>query len=761
MSVSFALKSRKGLLFLPDMQWRSSLCRSISRMSAVGLAALAALSGALSCSTTRTLAQGESRLARNIVRIDSDRTLAPKEIEPYIIQKPNSYLIFGWNPFLNLYNWSGKDESRPINKMLRRVGVAPVVFDQAEVASSIDNIVRHLEYLGYYGSRVESDIRTKGRKVEVTYSVIPGKRFKIGRITFDVPEGEFREDFFADTSSITIKPGDFLSEDALEKESARSAASFRDLGYFGFTKNYYSFEADTLFSKDTADLAMSIRTYTRNQGPESARPLVKHRIGEVSITYDKDIGFKESVLRDLNTIHPGDLYNEEEVNTTYSRFSSLKLFSGVNIEMTPRDTNVVDCLIDLGRSKLQGFKLNLEGSSNSSGLVGISPQLGYYHKNIFKGGEWLDLGFLGNFQFKANDRNVKSNEFGVSLGVSFPKMLGFPNSLFHGPSVPRTEVNVSYNYQNRPEYTRNIISTHFGYSGSLRQGRLRYQLHPLQAKIVRLYDLDESFYKTLEGNPFMRDAYQNHFDVGSGVNAYLTSTSEISPKSDHEFIRLQLDASGNALSLFKRAMREDLYGSRLVWGTPYSQYVRSELTLGKTLFFGRNGASSLAMRLLGGVGYAYGNSSALPFEKQFYSGGANSMRGWQARALGPGNSPKDSSFVIPSQTGDLKLEANLEYRFPLFWKLGGALFTDVGNIWTLHASEDNEEGSPVGSDGFLGTIAANWGFGLRLDLNFLILRLDLGMRLHDPSLQTDRWLGPERWLGRDSFAVHFGVGHPF
>ncbi len=728
---------------------------------AAGAALFFAILAAAGCSTTRTLGEGEYRLADNKVRINNDKKFSTKEIESYIIQKPNSYLVFGWNPFLNFYNWSGKDEDKAVNRIIRKIGVAPVVYNPAEVQSSIDNIKRHLEYMGYYGSEVASEVTTKGRKVDVIYSVTLGKRFRIGEIRFDVPDGEFREDFFADTTNISVKKGDYLSEDALEKESERSAAYFRNSGYFGFTKNYYSFEADTLFSADTADLLMIINEYTRNQAPESARPLRKHRIGKVSVTYDKDIRFNEKVLRNMNTIRPGEIYREEDVNTTYSRFSSLKLFSGVNVEMTPGDSGMVDCSINLSRSRLQGFKLNLEGSTNSTGLIGVSPQLSYYHKNIFNGGQWLNLSFLGNFQFKADDRSIKSNEFGVSSSISFPEMLGLPNSIFKGPSVPRTEINVSYNFQNRPEYTRNIISTHLGYTGSLTNGRFHYQFNPIQAKIVRLVNLDESFYKTLEGNPFMRDAYQNHFDVGSGITAYYTTTSEINPKTDHAYVRLQMDASGNTLSLFNKVLETDEYGSRVVWGTPYSQYIRTELTLGKTFVFGRNNSHALAMRLLGGIGYAYGNSSALPFEKQFYSGGANSMRGWQARALGPGKAVMDTSFVIPSQTGDMKLEANLEYRFPLFWKLNGALFTDVGNIWTLQDKEGKEDGTNFVLEDFAGSLAANWGFGLRLDLNFLILRIDLGMKLYDPSLESDRWFGPDRWLNRDSFALHFGVGHPF
>lgn len=715
-----------------------------------------------SCSTTRVLGDGQFRLADNKVVVDNDRKFNTKEIESYIKQKPNSYIIFGWNPFLNIYNWSGKNADKGINKFLRKIGTAPVVYQPSQVEASVENINRHLEYLGYYGSDVRSEVRVNGKRVTVTYSVTLGRRYRIGNVSFAVPDGEFKEDFYADTAAVSIRPGDFLSEDALEKETERAASMFRRKGYFGFTKNYFSFEADTLARRDTADLLMTVKEYTRNQTAEYARPHRKYFFGDVSISYDNDLKFNDRVLINICTIRPGAMYDEREVNTTYSRLSALRLFSGVNVALNPRDSGIVDCDISLTKSRMQGFKVNLEGSTNSTGLIGISPQVSYYHKNIFHGGQWLNLGFLGNFQFKYDDRSVKSNEFGVSAGLSFPEFLGLPNSIFHGPSLPRTEINASYNYQNRPEYTRNMISTSYGYSGSLRNGKFFYQFYPIQAKIVRLTNLDPNFYTTLSGNPFMRDAYQNHFDVGSGLVAYYTTSTALVPKETYEYARLQLDASGNVLSLFNKAMKSDEYGSRLIWNTPYSQYIRTELTLGKTFVFGKNGGQALAIRLLGGVGYAYGNSSTIPFEKQFYSGGANSMRGWQARSLGPGNSKADTTFVIPSQTGDVKLEANLEYRFPMFWKLCGAVFTDVGNIWTLKET-DGDDGSHTHFDlkNLAASLAADWGIGLRVDLNFLILRLDMGMKVYDPSLDTARWRSPSQWLKKDGYTLHFGVGYPF
>lgn len=714
-----------------------------------------------SCSTTRVLEDGQYRLAKNSVEVTNDKKFNPKEIEKYIQQKSNSYILFGWNPFLNIYNWSGKDADGFASKLFRKVGEAPVVYNPSQVEASIENIKRHLEYLGYYNSQVDSDVKVNRRNVEVTYNVALGKRYKIDEITFSIPEGEFSKDFFADTSNLSFKKGDYLSESVLEQETERSAAWMRRNGWFGFTKNYYSFEADTLERRDTANLLMMIKEYTRNQSPDNARPFHKYTFGHVDMTWDRDLVFNRRVLRNMNTIVPGEIYDEEEVNTTYSRLSALKLFSSVSVSLNPRDSlDIVDCDISLTRSRMQGFKVNLEGSTNSNGLVGVSPQLSYFHKNLFHGGQWLNLSFLGNFQFKSSDRRVRSEEFGVSGSISFPKTLGLPNTLFTGRNIPRTEVSASFTYQNRPEYTRNMISTSFGYSGSFSRNRFSYQFFPVQAKIVRLDHLDPAFYNTLAGNPFMRDAYQNHFDLGSSVMLYYTSCPDLIPRVSYQYVRFQLDASGNVLSLFNKSMKRDQYGSRMIWGTPYSQYLRSEVTYGKTVVLGKNGNRAIALRVLGGIGHAYGNSVTMPFEKQFYSGGANSMRGWQARTLGPGRAQTDTSFVIPSQTGDVKFEVNLEYRFPLFWKLYGALFTDIGNVWTLKAADDSKD-SQFRFDDFRNSMASDIGFGIRMDLNFLILRLDLGMKTYDPSKGENAYYDVSEWLSKDSYAIHFGVGYPF
>ena len=285
------------------------------------------------------------------------------------------------------------------------------------------------------------------------------------------------------------------------------------------------------------------------------------------------------------------------------------------------------------------------------------------------------------------------------------------------------------------------------------RGRLTYQFYPLQINLVDLYDIDPDFeINVLARNPYMEYSYQDHLDAGIGGMVYYSTSPEINPTTSFSYIRLSLDLAGNLLSLLTK--------SPFILHVPYAQYARTELTLGRTWRLGKEGSRAIATRFVAGIGYAYGNSSVLPFEKKFFVGGANSMRGWQSRTLGPGGEPQSEGFIIPSQVGDVRLEADVEYRFPLFWKLGGALFAEVGNVWDLKYAGD--------WGGFsLNSLAADWGVGIRADLSIIVVRIDAGVKLYDPACTEARryqpaWIGPADWFSSLApYALHFGVGSPF
>ncbi len=710
----------------------------------------------VSCSTTRSLSEGQYLLRKNTVVTD-DPSFAVSSLNSYISQKPNSY-IAGVNPLLSVYNWGDKGETA-MGRFFRKIGSAPVIFDGDKVSESASSIENHLTYMGYYGSRVKTSVDIKDKKAFVTYDITLGRRYTLSEIEYDVPTyGTFAQEFKEDIANVSVKSGQYLSESALEKEAERSAAYFREQGYYGFSKSFYSFEADTLSSDGKARLKYSIRDYALGDSPESGNEHHKYSIGEVVVTHPENLRIRPSVIEERNIMTPGQLYRESLVNTNYSRFSSIPMLTGVNINLEPVDGDKVNCNISLRSSGIQGIKTNLEASVNSTGLIGVSPQLNYYHRNIFCGGEQLGVGLKGNFQFRPRTK-AYSTDLSVTSSLRFPRFIGIPTSLFKGPNIPSTEITAAFAYQDRPEFRRTVISGAFTYNGRVGQN-LYYQFSPVRANISHLYNIDEDFLeKIFNSNPFVYMAYMDNFDLGIGGTVYYTTNSSTVPMTPYHYARLSVDVSGNFLSLFNSLMKVNDEQQHVIWDTPYAQYIKAELNLGKVFRFGREDNQALALHLGAGIAYAYGNSDTAPVEKLFYVGGANSMRGWQARTLGPGLAQYLDYFAIPSQVGDMKLEANVEYRFPLVSKLEGALFFDCGNIWDV-GSEDYD-GNLFKFSRLAESIAMNWGVGLRFNLNFLILRLDAGIRLRDPARSVgDRWVPTNEWLNGNT-ALHFGVGYPF
>lgn len=727
------------------------------------LAAAAFVSVALSsCSTTKVLAEGERRLMSTKIEVVNNKKYNSSDLVPYLKQKAD-----GWNPFVYVYNWEN-GENKGWDKFVHRLGKAPVVFDSTLVASSVSNISDHLQYIGYYGSKVEATVDdSKEKKARVRYKVTLGKRYKIKSIAYEIPVSNvgFYKDFYADTTNNTIKVGDYMSEEAMELESARSASVLHNMGYYDFSKNYYFFEADTLSYPDYARLKMIVRSHTRNEDSSVDREMRKYKFGTVSITMPEDVKLREKALRNLNLIKSGEVYSDTKLNTQSSRYSSINYLNSVNIQLDPRpNQDIVDCEIALNKGRTQGFKLGLEASISTTGLWGVSPELSYYHRNIFHGGEILNVSVSTNHQIMNGNSSVKSNEVTVTASLSLPKLFPFPNSWLTGSEIPRSEVKFSYNYQNRPEFIRQMASATFGYTG-LHKRRFTYQAYPVSLNLVQLPYIDPAFLESMKTkSSSMLYSFMNHLDLGISSTFQYATGNIANPKETYWYSRLSVDVSGNLLSAFNKFMPYDeKLQARTIFNMPYTQYARMEWSISGTKFFGRNDNHAIAGRFLMGLGYGYGNSLSLPLEKRFYSGGANSLRGWTARTLGPGNAKLDTSWSIPNQNGDMKLEANVEYRAKLFWRISAAVFADMGNIWEVGNPRPGDNPDSYFSFANLGeSLAASWGFGIRADFTYLILRIDFGMRVHDPARDKgDRWLGPSRWFQRGNYAFHFGVGYPF
>ena len=711
--------------------------RSIIFAAAVALTAFALAA----CSNTKKLAEGEYELKKNKVSITNSGKYPKSDLSAYIKQSEKSAQTTGLG-------------------LLKK---EPVVLSEDLIASSCAGMVRHLEYKGYYNSQVDTLVvrNHKKKSATVNYIVTLGKQYPISGLKYVVEDDAISKIFSEDSASRTIRTGIPLCEESLEKEAERIASLLRSKGYYGFTKNYMFNIADTLSVPDSSLLRIELRDYTRNESPSMAQPHSKYTIRNVNYQLGPGLNVKQSFLDDINLIESGMTYSEELIGTTYQRFAGNHIFNTVNLSLTPvESTGQIDCDIALTPSRLQNFEVNMDFSTNSAGLVGIAPSVLYNHYNIFHGGEVLSLGFRGNFQFMFYDP-ARSNEFAISTGLTFPRLLLMPFIQSRTAALPSTEVSLAYNYQNRPEYTRNILSGSYGYSWSS-SPRLRFSISVPHLSIIKIFNIDQDFYQNLNSS-YLQYQYQNHFDLGSTASVYYTTVPEVNPSVSYFYVRADAASSGGLLNAAKGLWQENRRGQYLIWGIPYSQYLRAQVSAVETVRFGREGRMALATRFLAGVGYAYGNSFFMPMEQMFYAGGANSMRGWQSRTLGPGNAPLDDSFAIYNQTGDMRLEANLELRFPLFWKLNGALFTDVGNIWNLDKDqtfvEEDYYRSVFSLERLPKSTAVCWGVGARLDFGLLLIRVDLGIKSYDPA--AEHWLAPTEWFGNNGYTVHLGIGYPF
>lgn len=710
---------------------------------------------AASCSTTRRIPDGQARLEENKIKVLGDEPDASL-LTPYLKQKPNDYLIGKWNPFIGVYNLSSGKGTKWDN-FCEKLGVAPVIYDSSLVEPSCKSVIRRLEYLGWYGSEVNAETTIKKKKAKVTYTVEPGWQYTLRNVNYLTPNRELTSIVVADSTRYTIHPGDVLSQQSIEAEADRMATMLRNRGYYGLTSNHFFCVADTTIGGGQADLVLRIAEHTRNETEKADKPLVRYRFGKVEVVQQPPLKVNERTIKSLNRIREGSLYREAIVNYTYQRFSGISIFNTVNIQLQESETDsaTVDCKILLTPAKLHSLKLNLEGSVNSTGLFGVTPSISYMHRNLFGGGEVFSLGLRGNFQFKV-DEDTQSNELAVNTTLQIPRFIGLPDSIFNS-TPPQTQIDATFNYQNRPEYTRTILSTTYGYSWSVRR-RFNYQVMPLKLNFVRIFDMSESFYEKLK-DPYLQNAYSNHFDMGMGASFYYTTVPAINPKTTYFYLRAGVDVAGNVLSLFNPIMNKDDMGHSTVFGIPYSQYVRGEVSAVQTFRLGPKNDEAIALRLLAGAGYAYGNSTSLPFEQFFYAGGSNSMRGWLARSVGPGGAPMDTTFSIANQAGDMHLEANVEYRFPMIWKLQGAIFADAGNVYKLRRTDEDDERAVFDIKTFLKYTALSWGVGIRLDLDLLLVRLDMGFKLYNP--RTLEWHDPSYWFSKDGFAIHFGIGYPF
>ncbi len=772
---------------------------------------------ACSCSVTRYVPQGSYLLRENVVEADRN---APKqerikveEMEQYVRQTPNKRFL-GTNLYLWVYNIAKPGRNTVLARMWRRIGQAPVLLDTTLTRRSAENIRTYMNSRGFFDARAWYEIDTARRKARVVYRAEQGRPYYIGNIRHRFRDEFLRSVILEDSASTLLHTGDVFDINVLDRERLRITEYLKRRGYYNFSINNIGYVADSTVGDHRIDLTMEVRQYLSGYDERGNPQMENNRIYRlrniyVNADYDPTIAATDSVYRhDLDTLeyrglkivyhqkprvrkeilrrtinlYPNYLYNSDEVKRAYDNIMRLGYYRSANILFTEvRDTaarNLVtfigdtggdgeaaltteegylDCTILCTPALRQSYKIELEASTTSN-FYGLTATVGYQNRNLFRGVELFDVSVMGGYEFIRMKGRKSSFEVGGTTSISFPRFIApFRIDRFNRLSNPRTKFELSVNSQRRPYYHRTLSGVTWGYSwGNGRHSS--YTLRPVDVNLVKMSYIDEDFLSQ-QRNPYLRNSYTSQLIAGiSGSYVYNSQMSRVDVDRNSLALRINWETTGNLIGalthLFSSpAEGEDYYK---LFGIRYSQYFRVDANLSNKIVL--DPRNSLVYRLYAGVGHSYGNSTALPFDRLFYCGGSNSMRGWLARTLGPGNAPLPEDRSYPSQLGNLKLEANLEYRFPVWGVLNGALFFDAGNIWFLKGGDADPDGV-FRFDRFWSQLGFNTGLGARFDFNFFVVRVDWGIKLHDPNQPSgQRWIHDFRFRNT---ALNFGVGYPF
>lgn len=756
------------------------------------------------CSTTKHVPEGKYLLDDvkiNITDKDKDTPLKSAEMMNYLRQIPNHKVLGGLRLQLAFYNLSGKDSTNWFNKWVRRVGSAPVIYDPSLTDASVKQLSTALANKGYMNSTVTVDTlgNIDKKRMKVTYNVTFGQPHYVSSISYNIPNDTLRELILADSAQFLVKQNSVFDRNLLDEERQGISERLRSKGYFAFNKEYITFTADTAAGEKNVNLTMNLmRPYLSESMPyytahrpfyvrnvtfvTSYNPATMHNStdfdekdlvwhNDYRIFYGDDRYLRASVLEESCFITPGKQYNSKDVDRTYEAFGRLGIVKFVNIELVPVgeiDGKIwLDAYVLLSRTKPQTASVSLEGT-NSEGDFGFGVGLGYQHRNVFKGSEILNAKFKASYESLSGDLsgfiNDNYSEYQAELGIRYPKFKApFLKRSFKQKILAQTEFALNFNYQERPEYTRVIAGAGWRYLWSERTNKTRHTFNLMDLNYVNLPKSKSSFIENIS-NPLLRYSYEDHLIMRMGYSYYHSNKKEANLmrklyQPDVYTIRVATETAGNLLYGISNLIGQDKEdGTYKVVGINYSQYFKVDADYSFTHSF--NPKSSLAFHVGVGAAMPYGNSKVLPFEKRFYAGGANSVRGWGVRTLGPGSyfaTNSVNSFIY--QCGDIRLDLNLEYRAKLFWVLELGAFIDAGNIWTIREYED-QPGGVFKFNKFYEQIALSYGLGIRMDFTYFLLRLDVGMKAHNPASGQERWplLHPD-W-GRDS-AFHFSVGYPF
>ncbi len=706
-------------------------------------------------------------------------------LQSYLRQTPNSRFMGMGRAKLGIYSAQDVTSNKWKDRWLRKMGEEPVIYDSLLTQTSQEQLTQELKNKGYWDATVEVSATEKDRKTDLTFVVTGNEPYRIKSYKIDIPDDSVM--YYLNRRKTTLpKPGDLFDADMLATERENAAQTLRRRGYYYFQKEALKFEADSanhevditlklqdnysqndsirrqLFTKQTVssvtiyDVAQSMS----DDGKLDRADLDTTTIEGFTVIHSKKSCFRPKKLISKVLVLPNRRYNESRVERTYAILNALQATKYVDINFRELGGDSLACVVVVAPSKKHSFSVDLEGT-NSAGDLGIGLGATYQNKNAFRGAEILKVSARGSYEAMGKLGALRNAyEVGGNASIIVPEFLmPFMKTEARRRIGGTTEFSVGYNFQQRPEYKRNIANLGMKYAWNVRRTRFVFDL--IDINYIYLPWISETFRSQyLTPSSSIRYSYEDHFIMRLGLGIQNSNKRTNSTTQSFYTLRSNISTAGNLLYGISNAIgqKKSDDGQYHIFNIAYSQYVKGDFDFTYNQYINKN------MRLVfhGGIGVAfpYGNASIIPYEERYFSGGANSVRGWAVRTLGPGRYANSGSVDYMNQSGDIRLDLNAELRFKLFWKIYGALFVDAGNIWTIKDYEE-QSGGYFQFSTFYKEIACSYGIGIRADFDYFVIRLDMGVKLYEPSGTTtsERWRTDLTW--QNDFALHFAVGYPF
>ena len=751
-----------------------------------------------SCSVNKFIPE-EHYLLDEVHIISDTEEVQPSMFTSYIRQNPNAKWFNLVKVPMHIYCLSGKDSTNSFNRFLRKLGDAPVIYDANVTQKSQKEIEKAVRNMGYMRAKVELDTEIKKNRMKLNYRIKADRPYIIKHIAYNIDDMTINDFIEKDSAQSYLRPGMPFDVVTLDNERNRITKLLQNNGYYKFNKDFIVYQADTIRNTFQVDLTMKLlpfqlkkedvptrhRQYTiRNVNFLTEDNLVNQENNYngyqslqhkgLQIFYQDKLYIRPNTLANFNYIRPKELYSEQDVQNTYTSMGRLRALKYTNIrfdEVLDNDSAQLDANVLLTKGKNQSLSFEIEGT-NSAGDLGAAASMTFQHRNVFKGSETFTMKVRGAYEaitgLQEGYENDDYKEYGIEASLNFPEFkFPFLSADFKRKIRATSEVGLSFNSQNRPEFTRTLASAKWGYRWVDRKSS-QHRFDLLDVNYIYVPWKSENFKNYLENltdrNSILIKSYEDQLIVRMGYTYTYNSANDKSRTSTNRnsySIRMNLEEAGNLLYLGSKAIhsapKEDK--GYVIANIPFAQYIKGDIDFARN--WNIDERNSLVFHIGMGVAYPYGNSQVLPFEKRYFSGGPNSVRGWSVRSLGPGSyKGTEGNLNYINHSGDIKLDVNLEYRTHLFWKFNGAAFIDAGNIWNIRDYEGQEEGT-FRFNRFYKQLAVAYGLGLRFDLDYLIIRFDGGMKAVNP-MKTGKdkypFLRPK--FSRD-FAFHFAVGYPF